>query len=767
MKHRLLFGMLMVLSAIGNSVVRAQTPAHIWSQRFGDANDQTAIASFDSSGNIIMAGYFEGTIDLGGGPLVSAGGYDIFVAKFDPSGTHQWSKRFGDANYQYATAVIADPSGNVFVTGRFPGTVDFGGGPLTSAGWLDIFVVKFSPDGSHVWSKRFGDADEQLGQAIAVDANGNVAVAGRFKGSVDFGGGPLLAAGGYDCCIAKFSGDGLYQWSKRFGDTTDQSVNAIAFDSLGRLVAAGEFWGSMDLGGGPLVSAGNRDVFVAEFDGAGIFLWDNRYGNASGQSATSLAIDRNDHIVIGGYFYGSIDFGGGTIFSAGASDVFITKLLPSGAHEWSRGFGDQDEQFNIDIALDSNANIAAAGSFYGDISFGGQVLSSKGGVDAFVASLRPDGTHRWSLGFGDETTQQAFAVAVDNDGSVLASGTFWGTCWFGGKSITSAGRSDAFVATFHANPTEPTFSSIVDVGNDQGRRVRAKFERSAYDSGVLATQIVQYEFYRRVDQLPALTEISPTPVAKSQNLQNEQWEFAGAIPAHEQSTYLAIVPTLADSTLAYGQHYSAFFIRAATSDPGIFFDSPIDSGYSIDNLAPGIPANFAYSSGVLSWKESTAEDFNYFTIYGSSAAVFDGAATVVDYTVGTSMDVAARPYPYYFITATDFSGNESKSAFIKTSSGVGGTPTSYVLSLTAYPNPFNPLTTIRYSVPSTGPVTVAIFDPRGVRVTTLVDHEVRNAGSYSVSWSGTNSGRAVASGVYFVKIEQGGVSRSKKLVLLK
>jgi flagellar hook assembly protein FlgD len=132
------------------------------------------------------------------------------------------------------------------------------------------------------------------------------------------------------------------------------------------------------------------------------------------------------------------------------------------------------------------------------------------------------------------------------------------------------------------------------------------------------------------------------------------------------------------------------------------------------------------------------------------------------------MDVTASPYVFYFVAATDFSGNEGRPAKVNTLSGVGGTPTSYVLSVSNHPNPFNPRTTVSYTVPSRGPVTIAIYDARGARVATLVDNEERDAGAYRTEWNGqTDTGATVSSGVYFARIEQNGATRTRKMVLLK
>jgi hypothetical protein len=250
-------------------------------------------------------------------------------------------------------------------------------------------------------------------------------------------------------------------------------------------------------------------------------------------------------------------------------------------------------------------------------------------------------------------------------------------------------------------------------------------------------------------------------------LRADGWTQVGAVAAHEETTYGIDVPTIGDSTIALGQYYSSFYIRAATAAPGTFFDSPIDSGYSLDNLAPGVPGSFAYSAGLLKWDESSAADFDYFTVYGSNTDCIC-AATIVDYSTAPSLDVSASPYVFYYVTATDFSGNEGRPARVNTLAGVGGTPKSYVLSVSNYPNPFNPRTTVSYTVPSRGAVTIVIYDARGARVATLVDHADRAAGAYSIEWDGRAQGGAtVGSGVYFARIEHASGTRSKKMVLLK
>src|SRR5437773_827609 len=120
---------------------------------------------------------------------------DIFLVKLSPTGTNVWAKRFGGSGVDVATAVAVDKQNNsVIVAGYFTGTVDFGGGPLTSAGGADVFVAKYAADGGFQWAKRFGGTSGDVAASVAVDGSGNVVVGGRFSGSVDFGGGTLTSA---------------------------------------------------------------------------------------------------------------------------------------------------------------------------------------------------------------------------------------------------------------------------------------------------------------------------------------------------------------------------------------------------------------------------------------------------------------------------------------------------------------------------------------------------------------------------------------------
>ncbi len=160
----------------------------------GTSSDEGYSIAVDGSGNVYLTGYFNGTADFdpSGGTtnLTSAGGDDIFFAKYDSSGTIQWSKSAGGIEYDDGLAITIDAGGNVYLTGYFGGTADFdpteGITNLTSSGGVDAFFAKYDSSGTLQWSKSAGGTGIDQGHSITVDINGNVFLTGCYNDIADF-----------------------------------------------------------------------------------------------------------------------------------------------------------------------------------------------------------------------------------------------------------------------------------------------------------------------------------------------------------------------------------------------------------------------------------------------------------------------------------------------------------------------------------------------------------------------------------------------------
>ena len=366
----------------------------------GNASDSAGGVAADGSGGVVVTGYQgSATVDFGAGPLGNRGITDIFAARYSSTGAHIWSKTIGGTGADGGTAAATDLGGNVFLTGYMSAGsgVDFGGGALTSAGGQDVFLVKYSSTGGHLWSRRFGGPGFDQGAGVDVDGAGNVVVVGNFDGTVDFGGGPLTSVGGRDLFVAKFSPTGGHVWSKRFGGTGNDDVRGIAVDGAGDVLVTGQFLGTINFGGANLSSAGYEDIFLSKLAGStGSHVWSKRIGSSSSPDAGyGVTVDGNFNVAITGYFAGSVDFGGGAIL-AQAYDSFVAKFSSQGAFVSSRRFGDPSGQFNgqygTAIAMSSGGSVYFTGYFQGTLSLGaaGQGTSTAlGGNDGFLASVGP------------------------------------------------------------------------------------------------------------------------------------------------------------------------------------------------------------------------------------------------------------------------------------------------------------------------------------------------------------------------------------------
>jgi len=619
----------------------AQMPPHNWSQRFGErAEDSGRDIAVDANGNLVMTGWVRGPVDFGGGILPAPGGLDadMYLVKFDASGAHMWSRRFGDGfETDTGTSVSIDPGGNVYVTGVFEDTVDFGGGSLSSAGKSDIFVARYSATGTHLWSRAFGAGNMDFGFAVTADIDG-VFVTGAFQDTVDFGGGPLASEGGWETFVARYDSAGVHVWSRRFGDAAFQVGRGIATGLDGSAIVVGSFTGTIDFGGGSLVSSGSNDVFVARLDLAGGHVWSKRFGDTDIDDGFGVAVDGSGSIVVTGEFRGSVNFGGGALTSAGSGDIFLLSFDAGGTHQWSRRFGDSVRQLGIQVAVDGNRNVLTTGIFWGTVDLGGGGLTSAGDRDIYLAKYDSLGTHLWSQRYGDIFVDEGQGVAFDADGNAFVSGQFDGTVDFGGGPLTSFDDGDIFVARYGDVTSAVAILSFAAIPSPSGVTLRGSFSSDASIRGI--------NIYRGVVE---------------------------------------------DGRL---------YPRDRISHTGVKFV------YEDDDVEPGL--TYRYQIGVVD------DDGEFF-----------------------SQIVTAR---------TDSYGT----ALMQNS-----------------PNPFNPTTTIRFSLDSALPVSLSIYDARGRLVATLVD-ELRSAGVHDVRWDGTDrAGASVSSGVYFYRMTAGKTAQSRRMVLLK
>ena len=152
------------------------------------------------------------------------------------------------------------------------------------------------------------------------------------------------------------AGPADHAWSKQFAGTGDASIEGIA-SGFGGIAFAGFFSGSVDFGAGTVSSAGSSDIFVGRYYFGGNHAWSKRIGSSGFDDGRSVAIDASGAVIVTGSFRDTVDFDGDSLASAGNSDIFLVKYDAFGTLIWAKRFGDAESDSGVDVAVDANGNI--------------------------------------------------------------------------------------------------------------------------------------------------------------------------------------------------------------------------------------------------------------------------------------------------------------------------------------------------------------------------------------------------------------------------
>ena len=739
--RRVLFACLTTLSVLLCTSQLMADPAQTWSYGFGGPGMNTGYSvAIDGSGNIVVAGMFTGTMNIGGTPLVSAGVYDVFLAKFDPSGAVQWSRRFGGTGTDGATGVAVDAAGNVAITGSYQSTVNFGGSPLVSRGGDDIFVAKFDAAGNHLWSRGFGTTRDDEGHAVAVDATGNVIITGHYGAGIDFGGGTTPFVGSVDYFVLKLNGSGAYQWSKVAGSTNIDEGFGVAVDASNNVVVTGSFFSSVNLGGGSLVSAGLSDAFIVKYAPDGTHLWSARHG-AAGVAEVGEDI--------------GVDAAGSVVITGADKGAFLVKYDAAGVKLWSRSFTSTSAMQGINLALSSAGEIAVTGNLQGTTNFGGGPLSSAGANDTFLAMFDAAGIHRWSERFGNTGDDAGYGCVFDATGALIATGIFSGMVDFGGGPLVSLGNTDVYLVKFNTHLADVTPPVITCPGNVQVEQ-----------AGALGTPATNAAIAAFLAGATATDDTDPAPVITN--------DAPAMFPP-------GTTPVTFRATDAAGN------LAECTSNVSVVDSTPPNIRVVLDKNVLWPPnhkfvtvcadVSVSDNGGTPSWSlvsitsnENADGTGDGHTPVDYRNASFGTADRCFDLRAERAGNGDGRVYDIVY-AAKDASGNATDDTVHvrvphdRSDDDADGSESATLTSI--HPNPFNPEATVEYVLTTDARVRIDIFDARGALVRRLLD-ESMPSGSHSAVWNGVDdSGRPVGSGIYFVKMTAGSVIETRKIVLLK
>ena len=749
-----------------------------------------------------------------GGAIVAwrdarSGNYDIYAQRVDAAGAVQWTANgvalctaTGD---QHVTALMPDGAGGVIAVWsdyRAGSHADLYAQRVNAAG-----AVQWTANGVAICTAAYDQGDAALvsdgagGAIIAWDDSRTGSGSDIYVQRVSAAGAVQWTANGVAVCTASSyqalpamvsdgAGGAIVGWADGRSGNSDiyvQHVDASgtrlwSFDGVVVSAATGdqvEHKAVSDGGGGIIIAwrdkrSDNGDIYAQRVNPGGVAQW-----TANGVALCSATGDQYDLAIVPDVANGAIvcwrDYRNGS-----TSDIYSQRVSVAGIAQWA-------------------ANGVALCTRIGDQIFLAGIPDGAGGAiftwedrrsgleDVYAQRVNSSGAYKWAAdgaAIGTAAGDQRAPVLVSNEagGAIVT--------WHDTRSGASPDIYCQRVDQWGYLSPQPVIAGVRDVPNDQGGMVKVSWSASPLDS-FPEYAIGSYLLYRSIPPNLAARALregavlattgagGPLPGRRTLltsvlGTATLYWELVGTVTADWLPGYSYYAPTACDS-IAGSNPKTLFMVEARTSGGTQRWYSDPDSGYSVDNLAPAMPAPFTgrYVAGTsyLQWSPSPAPDFARFRLHRGNTPGFvpaPGNLVVAQPDTGY-VDAAGAPY-FYKLCAVDVHGNASPYAFLQPAGTVdvpgAALPKALALSAPA-PNPARGSCTLRLALPRAAQVTLAVYDQQGRRVRTLLAG-AQPAGELPVVWDGRDDGgRAVASGIYFVRCEVEGRTFTRRIAALR
>ncbi|TGM53254.1 SBBP repeat beta-propeller lipoprotein, LipL53 family [Leptospira adleri] len=424
-----------ILAGIHPIIFRENTGTLEWTKLVGKsgASSRGKDAILDPSQNVVAVGETDGA--LFNGSVI--GSQDLIIVKYNATGDVVWARQMGASGALLTVVGIAtDQFGNSYVAGYTNAAF---AGPLLSG--QDLFVVKFSLDGTPLWSKQVGPTGGSYflnPTDICVDSLGNSFVAGDTNGPF---GGPVSVGG--TMFVVRFDSSGNQSWATQLSVTgANTTASGLACDSAsGSAFVAG--WGGANYSALTVPGIGGNDLFVFKYDSGGNRQLFNHIGQTGTEVLTgSITFDRFGNVFVGAN--SNADFGSGNTGAAYPGTIF--KFDANGTQQWVQQFGanlGSSSTTVMSLSTDFVGNVFSTGFTTGNLLTGSS--ASIGNYDLFFTKYNSQGQQQWLRQIGTPAaTLMGYAAVIDPEGALYATGSANGTI----NGISINGTQDLFLVKY-------------------------------------------------------------------------------------------------------------------------------------------------------------------------------------------------------------------------------------------------------------------------------------------------------------------------------
>jgi hypothetical protein len=412
----------------------AQAPL-LWAKTVGE--NVIAIA-VNRSGEVHVAGSLSGTMPFGSSNVTAIRSNTPFVATYSPNGDPLWWRAATTTNGARITDIGVAPSNDVVIVASCGNATSFDSLPIQTNS--SLCVVRYKEDGNPRWLRQiscFPNTGPPRGTPMSIDGNGNVYLTATFYGSLSLEETNLVSTGtstgSGDGFLIKFNPDGTLGWLRQLSANLVRP-HGLGEDSKGNVYLTGHFQSNLNLITTNLISRGGTyDVFLVSYDRDGNLRWAVQGGGAGSlDESWSLAVSRQDKILVAGNFDAPMEFISRSFTNTTPGDLFLAQIDTAGQLQWLNQFGGGFGREQV--AVDSWGNSYVAGFFASPGFFGNVVITNSGATNRFLAKYGPEGDFNWVQQFGAGFLN---AIATDAAGNVVIGGA--GTGVFGGTNLSSGG----------------------------------------------------------------------------------------------------------------------------------------------------------------------------------------------------------------------------------------------------------------------------------------------------------------------------------------
>ena len=426
-----------------------------------------------------------------------------------------WAKSAGGNGSDSVYDICSDANENVFIIGKYSSSpITFGTTTLTNSGGRDIFIVKYNPEGTVLWARSIGGTEDEEGRSVSADASGSIYITGIFRSStLTFGTITIAQTSAQNIFMAKYSSDGTALWAKSVNSSCCYHYGTdVKADTNGNVYFTGVFesptitFDTTTLTNN--INNQSNDIFLVKYSSDGTLIWAKSAGGTQDDYCTSISTDTKGNVYITGSFYGdSINFGTttltNTVTTGFTNDIFITKYAPDGTVLWAKSVIGSSWDGSNDVSTDASGNVYVIGGFSSDsISFGTTTLYNSDNWEIFIAKYAPDGTFLWAKASEGVSYYIASGLSISSDifGNVFVTGLFNNpTITFETSTITNASNSgyydDIFIAKYAPNGSVLWVKSVGNIKFDYGMGVSTDASGNVYVTGGFSSPTISFGTY--------------------------------------------------------------------------------------------------------------------------------------------------------------------------------------------------------------------------------------------------------------------------------